>query len=366
MLNIAQISNRPRGSVGDIVLAATGGFVKAGHAVTNIFINGPVDNHPAARFPCECISYADVLSKRGKQAVVRQLRRMLRQKGCDIVIAHRYHPSKFAARASRGLSVKRKIAVFHGLENFKRRRRRLFAWLFLHDWQFAGVSQAVARDIRDSGAAFRSRKVRVVSNGLNIKALEAAQWGRGEARQRLGLPPDDFIFGNIGRLSGSKNQHVLIAAYARIVEKLPASRLVIIGEGRKESELRSLVTRHRLQSRVLLTGFVPNAQRYLKAFDLFLFPSRSEAFGLALLEAMIARVPVIVSRVGGICELVGDYPFTIRPDDVQALASQMKAMVTMSAPERDQITSGLYARAVAGYDLTRMEEAYRKIIAWPS
>lgn len=367
MLKITQICNRSQGSVADMVLAATGGFVKAGHAVTNVFFSGPVDCQLAARFPCKYVSYAGVLEKHGKQAVVRQLRSMLRRNGCDVVIAHRYHPAKIAARASRGLSIKRRIAVFHGLGNLKRWRRKLFVWLFLRDWHFAGVSEAVVRDIRDSGSAFRIRKpVRHVSNGLDIKALEAAHLGSEEARKRLGLPSGDFIFGNIGRLSDSKNQKVLITAYAMIADKLPPSRLVIIGEGRKEAELRSLVAAHGLQDRVLMTGFVPHAQRYLKAFDLFVFPSRSEAFGLALLEAMVARVPVIVSRVGGICELVGNYPFTISPDDAPALASQMAAMVTKPAPERNRIGSGLYARAATGYDISRLEEAYLEIIAVPS
>ena len=351
----------------EVVLAATGGFTNAGYEVTNVFLSGPVDSQLAKRFECRFVSYADVLVKHGRHAVVQKLRNMLRQEACDAVIAHRYHPCKFVVRAARGVPIQRKIAVFHGLGNFKRWRRKLFAWLFLRDWHFAGVSEAVVRDIRHNGAIFGTHKeVHHVSNGLDIKTIETAQLDREEARQRLGLPPGDFIFGNIGRLSDSKNQKVLIAAYARIADSLPPSRLVIIGEGRKEADLRSLIATHGLQNRVLLMGFMPQAQRYIKAFDVFLFPSRSEAFGLALLEAMIARVPAIVSRVGGIRELVGHYPFTISPDDVQALASQMAAMVTKPAAERDQLAGSLYARAVEHFNVSRLEAAYLKIIGLPS
>ena len=363
MLTIAQIANRPQGSVGDVILAATAGFAKSGHAVTTIFIGGPFDRQAAARFPGEVIRYADLDAQQSNQAVAGQLRRTLIEKKYDVVIAHRYHPCKFTAQACRGLALKRKIAVFHGLGNFKRLRRKAFARFFLRNWQIAGVSQAVARDILDSGAGFKASQVHVLSNALDVKALEANQLSRSEARKHLGLPQDDFIFGNIGRLTDSKNQEALIEALARIVDKLPPSRLVIIGEGRRKNELLSRIADHGLQERVLLAGFIPNAQRYLKAFDLFLFPSRSEAFGLALLEAMVARVPAIVSSVGGIGELVGDYPYMVQPDDIQSLALQMKDMATKPAPERDRIAGGLQDRAMTSYDITKLEEAYLKIAA---
>ncbi len=366
MLRIAQICNRPQGSVGDIVRSSTNCMAKAGYSVTVIFLKGRDDDLPAANLNCEIISCADWFDKGSHKEVIQRLRSLFRQKNFDVVIAHRYHPSKFAMQASRGLVIKRKIAVFHGLANFKRWRRKLFAWFFLRTWLIAGVSKAVARDILESGAGFRSRQVHVVSNGIDLKALEASQLNRAEARAHLGLPPDAFIFGNVGRLSTSKNQSLLIKAYKKIVEDLPLSRLVLVGEGRKKGELLSLVTEYDLQDKVLFTGYLPKAHLYLRAFDVFLFPSRYEAFGLALLEAMIARVPVIVSDVGGISELVGPYPFKINPHDAETLAANMLSMASITAPEREIIANRLHARASADYDINRLEEAYLKIIALPS
>lgn len=362
MLKIAQIGNRPQGSVSDVIRAASMGFVKAGHTVSHIFIGGPVDPQVGMGFPGEFVSYADLPNQRGKRVNARQLRRTLLQGRYDVIITHRYHPCKVAAQACCGLSLKRKIAVFHGLDNFKRRRRKLFARLFLRRWRVAGVSQAVARDVLLSGAGFKANQVHVVSNGLDRKVLAAVQLSRPAARRQLGLPPEDFIFGTIGRLSDSKNQEALIEAYARIVTQLPPSRLIIIGAGRRQEALSALVAKYGLQDRVVLTGFIPKAYRYLKAFDLFLFPSRSEAFGLALLEAMATRVPVVVSNVGGIRELVGPYAFMIRPDDIQSLASQMRAMATKPARERGQIARGLYDRAVSGFSIAKLEKAYLSII----
>ena len=253
MLKIIQICSRPKGSVTAMALAAAGGFTKAGYRVTNIFLSGPIDDQLAKRFKCRCVSDADVSSRHGRRAAVRQLRRMLRQEAGDVIIAHRYHPCKLAAQASRGEgSLKCKVAVFHGMGNLRRWRRRLYARLFLRDWRFAGVSQAVVEDIRKSGPACINRRgIYHVSNGLDIRAASAARLDRKDARQRLGLPPDGFILGNVGTLSDRKNQKVLIAAYAHIAADIPSSRLVFIGQGPKEAELRSLTAAHGLQDRVV-------------------------------------------------------------------------------------------------------------------
>jgi glycosyltransferase involved in cell wall biosynthesis len=351
-----------------MALAAAGGFAKAGYEVINVYLSGPVDNPLAKQLPYRCVDEGDSGVKHDGRAIVKELQSVLRQEAGDVVIAHRYHTCKLAVRASRGLSLKRKVAVFHGMGNLKRWRRKLFAWLFLRDWQFAGVSRAVVADIRGSGAVRINRLgVHHVRNGLDIKAIAAAQLDRKDARRRLGLPPEGFIFGHVGTLSDRKNQKTLISAYACIAASSPSSRLILIGKGPREAELRSLVAQRNLQGRVIFKGFVPHAELYLKAFDLFVFPSRSEAFGLALLEAMIARVPVIVSHVDGIRELVGrHYPFMVQPDDIKTLAAHMAAMAAKPAVERDQIASGLYTRAAEQYDISRMEAAYLKIIGPPS
>ena len=69
--------------------------------------------------------------------------------------------------------------------------------------------------------------------------------------------------------------------------------------------------------------------------------------------------------MGGISEIVGPYPYKVAPHDAEALAANMLAMATKSASEREGIASRLYARAVANFDINRLEEAYLQIIALP-
>jgi glycosyltransferase involved in cell wall biosynthesis len=80
--------------------------------------------------------------------------------------------------------------------------------------------------------------------------------------------------------------------------------LAIIGEGGERKKLEELIKERHLEKKVFLTGFKENATSYLKAFDLFTFPSLSEGLGYTLLEAGLASLPVIASRTGGIPEVI--------------------------------------------------------------
>jgi glycosyltransferase involved in cell wall biosynthesis len=100
-----------------------------------------------------------------------------------------------------------------------------------------------------------------------------------------------------------------VPGLARVWERLgashPEARLVLVGGGGTdifncEAAVRAFIASHGLHDRVTLTGFVDNVSAYLQAADLFVFPSETEAFPLALLEAMACGLPVIATRVGGI------------------------------------------------------------------
>lgn len=84
----------------------------------------------------------------------------------------------------------------------------------------------------------------------------------------------------------------------------------ILGTGDKKVYLETLISQLGLEGRVLLHGFVENASLYLNSFDLFLFPSRTEALGYVAIEALYSKLPIIASKAGGIPEVLFDDPYT--------------------------------------------------------
>jgi glycosyltransferase involved in cell wall biosynthesis len=120
-------------------------------------------------------------------------------------------------------------------------------------------------------------------------------------REQLGVPADRFLIGFIGRLTQQKNIPLLLQA----MTLLPEAYCVIIGEGEDRAKLERLAQSLGLKN-VRFAGAVPNAQRYMHAFDVLCLPSLWEGLGLVLVEAMQQRTPIVASRAGAIPEVLNN------------------------------------------------------------
>ena len=153
--------------------------------------------------------------------------------------------------------------------------------------------------------ALRSKLTRdghIIYNGLDPQELNF--FNRTDARRqlenRLSMPLSDaLLIGSIGRLSYQKNYEFLIRQGTNLQAEFPTLRVVIIGDGPEMESCRTLITKLQLSTVVLLAGAIPDAYRYLKAFDVFVLPSRYEGLSVTLIEALFAGIPIVASDVGG-------------------------------------------------------------------
>src|SRR5271169_1731467 len=119
-------------------------------------------------------------------------------------------------------------------------------------------------------------------------------------RESLGVAPDEYLIGSVGRLAYSKGLDILIEAFR--AADLPNARLVIFGDGRERGRLERL-----LGPKMAMPGFRSNIKDYYQAFDLFVCPSRREPLPLVMLEALDAGVPIVASTADGCRELIDQY-----------------------------------------------------------
>ncbi len=139
----------------------------------------------------------------------------------------------------------------------------------------------------------------------------------GGLRATLGVGPDTLVIGSVGRLHASKGADVLLAAFQAAAPSNAA--LVFVGDGPQRKELER---RRAGDPRIHFVGHRDDVQACLKGFDLFVSPSREESFGLAIIEAMSAGLPVIATTAEGPAEYLRDQPVTLVPiGDVNALAA---------------------------------------------
>ena len=190
------------------------------------------------------------------------------------------------------------------------------------------VSQATLDQIRRW--PFVQNKLIMIHNGLT----EIAFLPSPDARKKLlpDLPADNVWLGTIAELHRNKGLDILVETFARLAPDYPNLNLLIIGEGEERERLAMQIAQHHLTNRIHLLGRIPEAASYLKAFDIFALPSRTEALPYAVLEAGLAALPVVASRVGGIPEIIknGETGLLVSPADPVALANALKTLL----PER--------------------------------
>lgn len=309
-------------------------FAGRGYRVTTVFLTGSADSDVAAGCASDEVLFMEHSSKsvRGlKLGAIAELRRIASTRRFSFCIAHRFKPIYIALLGTR-LPV---IGVHHAFDDYKRPGRRLFANLFRKRLSLLGVSDAVRDDIRARLPAWPAQRIETLYNRIDIAALQASQLDRAQARESLGLPADAWLVGNVGRLHPDKDQATLLRGFAEALPELPAnSQLVILGKGRLEQELKALAMELGIGSQVSFLGQVPRASRLFRAFDVFALSSDHEPFGMVLLEAMAAGVPVLASACGGAREVVEGVGVLFPLGDTHALAQGLMHLSRLDDTQR--------------------------------
>lgn len=238
-----------------------------------------------------------------KLAAIRTLRKLATSRNFALVIAHRAKPTYIACLATK-LPV---ISVHHAFGDYRRAPRRWFANAFRKRLSLLAVSNAVRDEIRHCLPNWPADRIETLHNRLDVAAVQAEILSRDEARKILNLPQDVPVIGNAGRLHSDKDQATLLAGFAAALPRLPVgSLLAIAGSGPLEGALKAQANALGIADSVRFLGQIPNVRRLFAAFDLFVLSSDHEPFGMVLLEAMAANVPLIATDCGGAQEIVVD------------------------------------------------------------
>lgn len=279
-------------------------FADTPYKVCTVYLTGAPSAEVEAGSASDEVVFLDYSSRqvRGlKLAAIRDFKRIAASRDFRLCIAHRFKPVYVALLGS-DLPV---IGVHHAFGDYRRLSRRLFANFFKTRLALLGVSDAVRDDMRACLPSWPGERIETLYNRIDIAAVQAEQTSREVARAHLGLPQDVWVVGNVGRLHPDKDQATLIRGFAQALPGLPAgSLLAIMGSGKLEASLRALAIELGVADNVRFLGQVTGGRRYFKAFDLFALSSDHEPFGMVLLEAMAAEVPVIGTDCGGGREVV--------------------------------------------------------------
>jgi glycosyltransferase involved in cell wall biosynthesis len=293
-------------------------------------------------------------------ALLRRISAWYKSRNPDLIVTHRYKELIHLLLIRRFTTIRPLVAVIHGERDFNSRFRRAVCSMLIDDHcHFIAVSDSVNAYIRTAFPRLPQENLCTINNGIDFEQIAHSHIPTADARRSLSLPPDATIYGSVGRLVATKGTETLVRAFIDVARCNSKAVLVLMGEGQDRPAIEKLRNDNGLEERILLLGNVPDAPRYLKAIDYFVFPSVREGFGLALVEAIAARVPVIFSDIQVFRNLTEVHRYVAAAGDVDSLIRQMKQIAADPAELRLEIVEKQLAYASSRFSIARTQESYR-------
>lgn len=314
------------------------------------------------------------LAGRGIAALrsVRAVRALLEKCSFDVLHTHTLAMARVSWWASRGRPMAR-LLHYHGANRYSERWWRSFTqWVLRSGTHLAAISQFVRASLP---SALRDRTT-VVYNGVPTQLLRDSA-RPGEFRRRFGIPAHAPLVGIFGAVAPIKGHTYFIEAAARVAPELPDVRFAVVGGTTDAYEKRGiLVEMHRqierlgLKDRVIDTGFLPDATRYMTDFDVIAMPSiytetqLGEGFGMVMIEAMAQGVATISTTCGAPPEVIehGVSGLLVPPKDSVALGEAMLSLLRNADLRRRMGEAGArrvqqhFDSRVSAAQLTRLYE----------
>ena len=286
------------------------------------------------------------------------LRRFVHEHSIEIVHAHMARDYPLAALAvgrNRGARLIITRHVLFPMSKLHRITRRRVA-------KVIAVSQAVASVVRAQGI-FRDDQIDVVPNGIDLAKFRPRVAGHSAGRLCVGI---------LGELTPNKGQIEFGRAAEIVAAKIDNVDFIIAGrdnshDGEYGRQLKKLIEASSFRDRIQLIESRIDVAQFLSSIDVVVSASKSEAFGLAIVEAMAAGVPVIATATAGSCEIISDNQtgYLVPISDVNKLASAMAYMLKNPA-KRQQISESAREMVTGRFSLERMisdtEAVYRKAV----
>ena len=280
----------------------------------------------------------------------------------EILHNHMYRAEVIGTRAAlalaeRGLPRPYVIGTVHSSRIRSEEDRALLRRLTPSMDRLIAVSRAIVAKLVEEGRT--AAPVELIYNGVDLKRYDLTE-ACCTLPEEYGFPEGTPLVGAVARLEPEKGHRTLIDAWPLVLEKVPEARLLIVGEGSQRQTLeaqaeslglmgevcsgdRCVGTRGaRPGAKVLFTGLRDDVPNVTAALDVAVLPSYREAQGLAILEAMALRRPVVATAVGGVPEMVEDgrTGLLVPPRDPEALAAAIVRLLTnhpladmLSAPD---------------------------------
>jgi glycosyltransferase involved in cell wall biosynthesis len=233
-----------------------------------------------------------------------RLASMLRQGQYDVVHTHLFQADAIGRVAALLAGVPVIVKSLHNMGRWKT-RGHLAVDRVLNRWTDGVICCSdYQRETAAAQERFAEDRALTIHHGVALRRFPART--DRPAAAALGLHPHRLTVGTVGRTIAEKGQEYLLQAMPQILRDHPDTQFLIVGDGNLRPQFEEKLARTSYRDRVFLAGARDDVPEMLSLMDVFVFPSLSEGFGIAVIEAMAARLPVVASAIRPLCEIVVD------------------------------------------------------------
>ena len=298
------------------------------------------------QFPIEYLNHTGTITLRALQHV------FLKIKEIDPDVVHAHLGGMVFAIPWAVLKKKRRLVITaHAKpdEAFNKKVEPLLRWLLKHRKNSTSIV-AVSKENHGQLMNYLNASEDIcscINNGIDVHRFYQEKH-------------DCFTYINVARQDENKNQQAIINAFGRVHAQYPNTRLILAGDGPCHQRLKERVNGLGLGQCVLLPGMVGDTERYYAVSDVYVQSSHMEAMPLSVLEAMAARLPIVSTDVGGLCDVVKGNGRLVADGDEDALYGAMRELYELSPEERASMCDKSW-ELVQNYSSDNMARQYEMV-----
>jgi glycosyltransferase involved in cell wall biosynthesis len=243
----------------------------------------------------------------------------------DIIHAHSAKGHTISALSKK---LHRKPVVYTRRVDYRPRKNRFTYLKYKNTDKIVSITEAVRRIVLES-FPFLTNRTEVIYSSVDVRDIERkvkCEIVENIKKELNGNP----TVGTLAALTEQKDIPNLIEASKKVLEKLTNAKFFVFGEGKLRKKLQKIIDSNGISKSFVLYGFVDDIVNYTKALDVFVLPSKNEGLGSSLLVAMVLKVPVVSTNVGGTSEVVENEEtgLLVPPNNPELLADAIVRIVT--------------------------------------
>jgi glycosyltransferase involved in cell wall biosynthesis len=293
-----------------------------------------------------------------------RLRKLIKDGRYDVVHTHLYRTQIYARPAARLAGTPVVLTTEHSIGETHIERRKMTRGvraLYLTSEMFSDATIAVSDIVKDRLVKWgvRPGKITVVPNGVDTDGLGFDAAARDLVREQLGISPDTYVIGALGRLDPNKRVDLIMEAAAPMLGE--RCKILVIGRGEDQARLEAAAERIGVTEHVIFGGYQKDTTAMFAAFDLYVAASLQETFGLSVLEALASGLPVLYTACPALDGIQTERARLVA-GTVDAMRDEIRKEVE-AGPRPREADSKVFDRYGIESVVHRIDDLYERVLA---